>query len=154
MGTSLNGTPQEAAGRNTGRTFPGADQPSLFTPDPPSWTAFVRWVSRAYVKQISARVYPESDPDQAADNLYRILENRHKRNFGIDWLDHVFAEVPEAAEAFVFFVCDRLGYERPARKPDVVRVEEEIGAARKAIEEATRAVQAATEQLRRVEGRR
>lgn len=126
MGASLNGTAQEAAGRKTGPTFPGDAQASLFRPDPPSWTAFVRWVVRAHVKQIASRVYTESDPDQAADNLYRILEGRHKRHFAIDWLDHVFAEVPEAAEAFVFFVCDRLGYERPARKPDPVRAEERV----------------------------
>lgn len=126
MGASLNGTPQDTAGRNSVPTFPGEPQRSLFTPAPPSWTSFVRWVARAYVKQIAARAYPESDPEQAADNMYRILEGRHKRHFAIDWLDHVFAEVPEAAEAFVFFVCDRLGYERPARKPDPVRAEERV----------------------------
>lgn len=109
MGASLNGTPQEGAARKSGPTFPGEPQQSLFTPAPPTWTAFVRWVTRAYVKQIAARVYPDSDGDQASDNMYRILEGRHK---------------------------------------------EEIAAARKSIEEATRAVTLAAEQLRRVEGRR
>lgn len=133
-------------------TFPGEQQRALFEPKRPSFTGLVGWLIRGHVKQVGTRIYG-GDPDQAADNLYRILEGRHKRWFSIDWLTFVFEEVPEAGEAFLFALCDMLGYERPAKKPDPVKVQEELTLVRKQLEEATRAVGLACEQMKRLEQR-
>lgn len=146
-------TPQEGTGRKPVPTFPGEAQGALFAPKWPSFTSLIGWLVRGNVKQVAARIYG-GDVDQASDNLYRILEGRHKRHFSIDWLTFVFEEVPEAGEAFLFHLCDRLGYERPARKPDPVRVQEELAAVRKQLEQATQAVGLAAEQMRRLETKR
>lgn len=153
MDLSLNGSAQEGGGRNTVPPFLGEPQRALFAPKQPSFTALVGWLIRGNVKQVAVRIYG-GDPDQASDNLYRILEGRHKRWFSIDWLTYVFEEVPEAAEAFLFNLCDRLGYERPAKKPDPVKVQEELVNVRKTLEQATAAVGAAMDQMRRLEGSR
>lgn len=152
MAFSLNGKGEEGAGRNTVPAFPSEPQRALFAPKQPTFTALVAWLIRGHVKQVASRIYGDTDPDQAADNLYRILEGRHKRWFSVDWLTFVFEEVPEAGEAFLFHLCDRLGYERPAKKPDPIRVHDELIAVRKTLEAATDAVAQAVQQMKRLEG--
>ena len=151
MAVSLREKAQEGGGRKTDLSFLRAEQAELFEPAKPTWAAFLKWLLRTSVKPVAVRIYG-GDPEQAADNLYRILEGRHNRHFAIGWLDHVVEEMPEAAEAIVRFVCDRYGYEMPAKKPDRVRVQEELHAVKETLAQAVIAVEQATKALSRIEG--
>lgn len=127
MGTAFTEGAQEGTGRNPSRSFPGAPQQALFETPPTPWMVFLDWLARRDLKAFAARCYPDSEVDQAADNLDRILTGRHKRHFNIEWLDHLVALFGADAEReIVAFVCDRFGYAMPVRKPDPQREDERL----------------------------
>lgn len=151
MGGSMNGEAQEAIGRNPSAPFFGSAQGALFEVRP-TWRDFLRWLIGRDLKGFSMKVYGQTDPDTAADSVLRILENRHKRHFDVQWLDLV-AEYfgSEGAEAIVYFVCERFGYERPAKKPDPVRVQEELQDVRRGLADLSAGVEKLTKAVAHIE---
>lgn len=127
MNTSLNGGAQEGTGRNPSASFPGEPQRALFAAPPTRWMTFLDWIARKDFKEFASLCYPDSAPDQAADNLDRILTGRHKRHFNIEWLDHLAKLFgADAEKEIVAFVCERFGYQMPLRKPDPQREDERL----------------------------
>lgn len=148
MGSTLLEEAQEASGRKTASGFPGEPQQALFEAPRPAWRSFLHWIVGRDLKGLSALVYGKIDPDQAADNITRTLEGRHKRHFDIEWLDLIAEHFgPAGEEAIVRFVCERYGFQAPIRKPDPQREEERIAKLERTVGDLADAANAAVQEL-------
>lgn len=127
-------------------------QASLFTPPRPSWREFLTWLIRDQ-KAIGCAIFGGRDPEQARKNLDKVLDRGNARHFDVEWTDVVCDEMgPEAWEHLVRFVCDRAGYEMPVRKPDQVRVADELADVRKTLDQVTTALHQVAQAVTRIEG--
>jgi hypothetical protein len=154
MSSSVPEQPQEATGRNPSGRFLSLDQESLFEAPTVGWMLFLRRIIRgeSLRKAIGSRCYPNRDPEGAADNLARILEEKNDRHFHVSWLDFIAEALgAEGREAIVRFVTDRYGYEMPAKKPDPVRVQEELAAVKTGLGEAITAIKKLTTAVDHIE---
>ncbi len=128
-------------------------QASLFDTAHPTFRQVVRWLLRGDYKGFGSRLFPMRDPEDAANELGKILDGKTPRRFDVDWLsilaDHVG---PDGRESLVTFWCDLLGYEKPAKKADQVRIQEEIADVRKTLEQVEAALRSVTKAVAHIEG--
>lgn len=151
MGSNMPDIAQERTGAIR-PSVPPVGQGSLFTPPRPSWREFLTWLIRD-PKAVGCAIFGGRDPEQARKNLDKVLDRANARHFDVEWLDLTMDHLgPEAWEHLVRFVCERAGFEMPARKPDQVRVADELADVRKTLEQVDAALRQVTKAVVRIEG--
>lgn len=155
MGTSLPVNGVERSGTDPYQSEPQVlrgEQLNLLQDDRLSWRAFFRRLLKGDYKVAGTRIFG-GDPESARIALCRVLEGKPGRYADWEWIDHILSVLgPEAQEHFVRFVCDRFGFEAPARKPDPVRVQEELADVRRGLAGVTAAIKQLTEAVDHIQG--
>lgn len=128
-------------------------QASLFAPARPTFRQVARWLLRGDYKGFGSRLFPQRDPDDAANELGKILDGKSPRRFDVEWASLLAEHLgPDGKEALVAYWCDLLGYEKPAKKADPVRVQEELADVRRTLGQVEAALKQATNALAHIEG--
>lgn len=128
-------------------------QQSLFDSGRPTFRQVVRWLLRGDYKAFGSRMFPQRDPDDAANELGKILDGKTPRRFDVDWLPALAEHLgPEGRDTLVAYWCDLLGYEKPAKKADPVRVQEELENVYRALETVTATLAQVTKAVAHLEG--